>query len=80
VDFREVRQLSKGSRITKGNKVDAMMSEGREARNGSGLLATTGATGRDKHASGLAVQLALLPKRAGAVPEGLEKRVQDDEN
>jgi hypothetical protein len=31
VDFSEVRQLCKGSRIAKGNKVDAMMGQGREA-------------------------------------------------
>jgi hypothetical protein len=73
VDFSEVRDLSEGSRVAKGNKVDAVMSKGREACNDSCLLATTGATGRDKHASGLAVQLALLPELAGGIPESLQK-------
>ena len=76
MDFREVRQLSKGTRIAEGNKVDAMMSEGREACNGSCLLSTTGATSRDKHASGLAVQLALLPELAGGIPEGLQRKAR----
>jgi len=33
MDFRNVCQLSKGSRISKGDIVDAVMSEGREGRN-----------------------------------------------
>lgn len=58
-----------------------MMGQRREARNDSDLLATTGATGRDEHASGLAVQLACLPELAGAIPEGLQKaQFQPDEN
>jgi hypothetical protein len=55
MDFSEVTQLSKGIRIAKGNKVDAMMGEGREECHGGHLLATTGATRAHKHASCLAV-------------------------
>lgn len=74
MDFIEVGQLSKGTRIAKGNKVDALMSEGREDRDDSCLLATTEATGGDEHAGGLAVQLALLPEMASTIPEGLAKK------
>ncbi len=35
VNFLEVRQLSKGMRIAKGDIVNAVMSEGREGRNSS---------------------------------------------
>jgi hypothetical protein len=73
VDFSEVRQLCKGIRIAKGNKVDAMSSKGREDCKDSCLLATTGTTSRDKHASGLTLQLSLLPELASGVPEGLQK-------
>ena len=74
MDFTEVSQLPKGVRIAKGNKVDAVMSEGREASNDGCFLPTTDATGRDEHASGLAMQLSLLPEMASGIPEGLQKR------
>jgi hypothetical protein len=74
VDFSEVRQLCKGIRIAKGNKVHAVMSEGREACNDSCLLATADATGRDEHTSGLAGQGALLPEVASRIQESLQKK------
>lgn len=74
VDFSEVRQLCEGIRIAKGNKVHAVMSEGREACNDSCLLATTDATGRDEHSSGHAGQGARLPEVASRVQESLQKK------
>jgi len=71
VDFIEVRQLAEGRSIAQGDEGDTVVSEGREACNGRGLLATTVATGGDEHATELALQLALLPQLAGAIPEGL---------
>jgi hypothetical protein len=74
MDFRKIRQLAEDTRIPEGDKADAVVNEGREARDSGGLLATTVATSRDEHASELAVQLALLPKLAGGIPEDLQKR------
>lgn len=76
MDFRDICQLGEGTRIAKGDKGDAMVSKGREGRESSGLLATTGATCRDEHACELAVQLALLPELASAIPEGLQKQAK----
>jgi len=67
-----VGQLCEGSGIAKGNEGDAVVSEGREARNNGRLLSTTETTGGDEHAGELAVQLALLPELACAVQESLE--------
>jgi hypothetical protein len=71
VDFREIRQLAEGRGIAQRDEGDAVVSEGREACNSRGLLATTMATSGDEHTSVLALQLALLPQLAGAIPEGL---------
>jgi hypothetical protein len=71
VDFREIRQLAEGRGIAQGDEGDAVVSEGREGCNSRGLLATTMATSGDKQASVLALQFALLPQLAGAIPEGL---------
>lgn len=72
MDFREIRQLAEGTCIPKGDKGDAVVSKGREGRESSRLLATTGATCGDKDACELAVQLALLPELASRIPEGLQ--------
>jgi hypothetical protein len=53
-----------------------MMSKGREGRDSGRLLATTGATCGDEHPCELAVQLALLPELARAIPEGLQKKAK----
>jgi hypothetical protein len=74
VHFRKISQLAKGTRIAKGDKADAVVSEGREARNSGGLLAATVTSSRDEHASEFAVQLALLPELAGSIPEGLVQK------
>ena len=76
MDFRDICQLGEGTRIAKGDKGDAMVGKGREGRESSRLLATTGATCRDEHACELAVQLALLPELASAIPEGLQKQAK----
>lgn len=71
MDFREIRQLAEGRGIAQGDEGDAVVSEGREACNSRGLLATAMATSGDEHASVLALQLALLPQLAGGIPKCL---------
>lgn len=68
----EVRQLSKGRGIAKGNIDEAVVGEGGEGGNNGSLLATTGTGSGDENTSWLAVQLACVPELAGAVPEGLQ--------
>lgn len=72
MDLSDVRQLSEGSRVTKGNVGDPVVGEGRHGRDGRGFLSTAEATGGDEHASELAVQFSLLPEVAGRVPKGLQ--------
>jgi len=72
VNLSDVRQLSEGSRVTKGNVGDPVVGEGRHGRDGRGFLSTAEATGGDEHASELAVQFSLLPELAGRIPKGLQ--------
>jgi len=64
VDLREIRQLGKGSCVSKGNEGDAVVGEGRLGRQGSGFLSTAETTSGDEYAGELAVQFALLPEEA----------------
>jgi hypothetical protein len=64
VDLGEIRQLSKGGCVSKGNEGDAVVGEGRLGRQGGRFLSTTETTSGDEHAGELAVQFALLPEVA----------------
>ena len=72
MDLCDVRQLSEGSCVAKGNEGDAVVGKGRHGCDGGGFLPTAETTGGDEHASELAVQFALLPERAGRIPKGLQ--------
>ena len=73
MDLSDVRQLSEGSCVAKGNEGDAVVGEGGQGRYSGGFLSTAETTSGDEHASELAVQFALLPEVAGRIPKGLQK-------
>jgi hypothetical protein len=74
MDLTDIRQLTEGMCIAKGNEADAVVGEGRHARDSGGFLATAETTSGDEHASKLALQFTLLPEMASSIPKGLQRK------
>lgn len=71
VDLAEVGQLGEGGLVAQRDVEETVVSKGAHGSKGSGLLATTGGTGRDEETSILAPVATGSPDTSGLVPEGL---------
>lgn len=71
VNLLEVGQLAEGLGVAEGHVDDAVVGEGGQRGNGSGLLAAAESAGRDEDASQLAEEATGRPLLAGLVPESL---------